>query len=88
MSFGVKVLLILAIFAAFAAYLIISQRRANRSVGQCRSLVVRCPSCGNPATARARAWECPYCGDSGFVSDGMEGGYVQRNGQKEKAAQP
>lgn len=72
MSFGIKMLLILVIFAAFVLCLTISQRRANRRVGQCTALVVRCPTCGNPATARARAWECPYCGDSGFVSGGME----------------
>ena len=72
MSFGVKLILILVIFGAFALFLTLSQRKANRSVGQCTALVVRCPSCGNPATARARAWECPYCGDSGFVSGGME----------------
>jgi len=71
-SFGIKMLLILVIFAAFVLCLTISQRRANRRVGQCTALVVRCPTCGNPATARARAWECPYCGDSGFVSGGME----------------
>lgn len=72
MSFGLKMILILVIFAAFVICLTISQRRANRRVGQCTALVVRCPTCGNPATARARAWECPYCGDSGFVSGGME----------------
>ncbi len=72
MSFGVKMLLILLIFAAFVIFLTLNQRKANRMVGQCTALVVRCPTCGNPATARARAWECPYCGDSGFVSDGME----------------
>ena len=72
MSFGVKLILILVIFGAFALFLTLSQRKANRSVGQCTALVVRCPTCGNPATARARAWECPYCGDSGFVSGGME----------------
>lgn len=72
MSFAVKLMLILLFFAVFAVFLTVSQRRANRRVGQCTALVVRCPSCGNPATARARAWECPYCGDSGFVSDGME----------------
>ena len=71
MSFAVKLILILVIFGAFAASLTYSQRKANRSVGQCTALVVRCPSCGNPATARARAWECPYCGDSGFVSEGL-----------------
>ena len=72
MSAVVKVLLIILIFAAFAIALTISQRRANAKVGQCTALVVRCPSCGNPATARARAWECPYCGDSGFVSGSEE----------------
>lgn len=72
MSFGVKLILILVIFGAFALFLTLSQRKANRSVGQCTALVVRCPTCGNPATARARAWECPYCGDSGFVSDGYD----------------
>lgn len=72
MSAGIKILLILLIFAVFAVCLTISQRRANARVGQCTALVVRCPTCGNPATARARAWECPYCGDSGFVSGGME----------------
>ncbi|MBQ2960299.1 MAG: hypothetical protein IJE09_03625 [Oscillospiraceae bacterium] len=72
MSFAVKLILILLIFGAFVGYLSYSQRKQNRLVGQCNALVVRCPSCGNPATARARAWECPYCGDSGFVSDGYE----------------
>lgn len=72
MSFGIKMLLILLIFGVFVLCLTISQRRANRRVGQCTALVVRCPTCGNPATARARAWECPYCGDSGFVSGGIE----------------
>lgn len=72
MSSGVKLILILAIFAVFVICLTLNQRKANRMVGQCTALVVRCPTCGNPATARARAWECPYCGDSGFVSDGME----------------
>ena len=72
MSFGIKMLLILAIFALFVFLLTRSQRKANARVGQCTALVVRCPTCGNPATARARAWECPYCGDSGFVSEGME----------------
>ena len=71
MSVGIKILLILVIFAAFAVLLTISQRKANARVGQCTALVVRCPTCGNPATARARAWECPYCGDSGFDSEGM-----------------
>ena len=71
MSFAVKLILILVIFGAFAVFLTYSQRKANRSVGQCTALVVRCPSCGNPATARARAWECPHCGDSGFVSEGL-----------------
>ena len=72
MSFTVKLVLILVIFAVFVICLTVSQRRANKRVGQCRALVVRCPTCGNPATARARAWECPYCGDSGFVSGGEE----------------
>lgn len=72
MSFAVKLILILVIFAAFAVLISYSQRKQNRMVGQCTALVVRCPTCGNPATARARAWECPYCGDSGFVSGGME----------------
>ena len=72
MSFAVKLILILAIFGAFVAYLSYNQRKQNRMVGQCTALVVRCPTCGNPATARARAWECPFCGDSGFVSGGME----------------
>lgn len=72
MSFAVKLILILAIFGAFVAYLNFNQRKQNRMVGQCTALVVRCPTCGNPATARSRAWECPYCGDSGFVSGGME----------------
>ena len=71
MSFGIKILLILLIFAVFVFLLTRSQRKANAKVGQCTALVVRCPTCGNPATARARAWECPYCGDSGFVSEGM-----------------
>ena len=71
MSFGVKMILILLIFAVFAIFITLNQRKLNRSVGQCTALVVRCPTCGNPATARARAWECPYCGDSGFVSEGM-----------------
>ena len=71
MSVGFKILLILVIVAANAVLLTISQRKANARVGQCTALVVRCPTCGNPATARARAWECPYCGDSGFVSEGM-----------------
>ena len=71
MSFAVKLILILVIFAAFAVFLSYSQRKQNRMVGQCTALVVRCPTCGNPATARARAWECPYCGDSGFVSEGL-----------------
>ena len=47
MSFAVKLILILVIFGAFAAFLTYSQRKANRSVGQCTALVVRCPSCGN-----------------------------------------
>ena len=72
MSFTVKLVLILVIFAVFVICLTASQRRANKRVGQCTALVVRCPTCGNPATARARAWECPYCGDSGFVSGGEE----------------
>ena len=72
MSFGIKMLLILLIFAVFVILLTRNQRKQNRMVGQCTALVVRCPTCGNPATARARAWECPYCGDSGFVSGGME----------------
>lgn len=72
MSFGIKLLLILVIFAFFVVLLTLNQRKQNRMVGQCTALVVRCPTCGNPATARARAWECPYCGDSGFVSEGME----------------
>lgn len=72
MSFGIKLLLIIIIFALFAFFITRSQRKANARVGQCTALVVRCPSCGNPATARARAWECPYCGDSGFVSGGEE----------------
>ena len=72
MSFAVKLILILVIFGAFVAFLSYSQRKQNRMVGQCTALVVRCPTCGNPATARARAWECPNCGDSGFVSGGME----------------
>ena len=72
MSFAVKLILILVVFGAFALFLTLSQRKQNRMVGQCTALVVRCPTCGNPATARARAWECPYCGDSGFVSEGME----------------
>ena len=72
MSFAVKLILILVFFGAFVAFLSYCQRKQNRMVGQCTALVVRCPTCGNPATARARAWECPYCGDSGFVSGGME----------------
>ena len=71
MSAGLKILIILIIFAVFVLLLTRSQRKANAKVGQCTALVVRCPSCGNPATARARAWECPYCGDSGFVSEGL-----------------
>ena len=71
MSAGLKILIILIIFAVFVLLLTRSQRKANAKVGQCTALVVRCPTCGNPATARARAWECPYCGDSGFVSEGM-----------------
>ena len=72
MSVGLKIALILVIFAVFVICLTASQRRANRKVGQCTAMVVRCPTCGTPASARARAWECPYCGDSGFVSGGME----------------
>ena len=72
MSAGIKILLILLVFAVFAVCLTLSQRKQNRMVGQCTALVVRCPTCGNPATARARAWECPYCGDSGVVSGGVE----------------
>ena len=71
MSAGLKILIILVIFAVFVLLLTRSQRKANAKVGQCTALVVRCPTCGNPATARARAWECPFCGDSGFVSEGL-----------------
>ena len=71
MCFGVKMILILLIFVVFAIFITLNQRKLNQSVGQCTALVVRCPTCGNPATARARAWECPYCGDSGFVSEGL-----------------
>ena len=55
MSFTVKLILILVIFAVFVICLTVSQCRANKRVGQCTALVVRCPTCGNPATARARA---------------------------------
>ena len=62
------VLLLGVVFLCGCTVVSRNRRKSRQSRDRCqRPEKIRCPMCGAEAKVTGKQWECPWCGDSGWL---------------------